>query len=137
MGFILRKIDPFSAKETQRIKFQRKKHNEREAARRPFKKNKVWKHSQKWKQEFGTLPELDIISEESFQPHFGLETISAASFAIDALAKFADINIPERVLREVEGVILLLLNLSQQKNTVGCHYFSFDLGPRSYYEITF
>jgi len=119
MGFILRKIDPFSAKETQRIKFQRKKHNEREAARRPFKKNKVWKHSQKWKQEFGTLPELDIISEESFQPHFGLETISAASFAIDALAKFADINIPERVLREVEGVILLLLNLSQQKTPLG------------------
>jgi len=44
MGFILKeKMDPFSAKETRRIKFQRKKHNEREAARRPFKNNKFGK----------------------------------------------------------------------------------------------
>jgi len=113
MDFVLRKIDPFSAKEMQRIKFQRKKHNEREAARRPFRKNKVWKNSQIWKQEFGTLPEMDSISEESYQPHFGLETISAASFTIDALAKFANIDVPDKVLREVEGVILLLVNLSQ------------------------
>lgn len=120
MGFILKeKMDPFSAKETRRIKFQRKKHNEREAARRPFKNNKVWKNSQKWKQEFETLPELDIISEESYQPHFGLETISAASFSIDALAKFANIDIPDKVLRELEGVILLLVNLSQQSTPLG------------------
>lgn len=119
MDFVLRKIDPFSAKEMQRIKFQRKKHNEREAARRPFRNNKVWKNSQKWKQEFGTLPEMDIISEESYQPHFGLETISAASFTIDALAKFANIDIPDKVLREVEGVILLLVNLSQQSTPLG------------------
>lgn len=120
MGFILKeKMDPFSAKETRRIKFQRKKHNEREAARRPFKNNKVWKNSQKWKQEFETLSELDIISEESYQPHFGLETISAASFSIDALAKFANIDIPDKVLRELEGVILLLVNLSQQSTPLG------------------
>ena len=52
-------------------------------------------------------------------PQFGLEAIASSTFAIDALARFANIDIPDRVLREIEGVILLLTTLSQQTTSLG------------------
>lgn len=53
------------------------------------------------------------------RPQFGLESIPAASFAVDALARFAKIDIPDKVLREIEGVILLIVNLTQQTTPLG------------------
>lgn len=54
-----------------------------------------------------------------YQPHFGLESITASSFAIDALAKFAGVDVPDVIVKEIEGAVLLLTNLSQQTNAVG------------------
>lgn len=110
-----------SYKELQRASYARRVRNEYNAARHPFRTNKVWKHSQEWKESFKITKntQLDVIYEQSFEPHFGLESISSASFAIDALAKFANIDVPDKVLREVEGVILLLVNLSQQSTSLG------------------
>ena len=48
-----------------------------------------------------------------------MESISTASFAVDALAKFASVDIPDRVLREVEGVMLLVVSLTQQTTATG------------------
>lgn len=108
-----------SIKEYNRRIYARKKDGSQEAARKKFKKPRVWKHSQDWKESFKLLPKMDTIHESSFEPHFGLETISAASFSIDALAKFANIDIPDKILREVEGVILLIVNLTQQTTPLG------------------
>lgn len=54
-----------------------------------------------------------------FEPHLGLESLASAPFALEALAKFAKIDIPETLLREVEGVLILIVNLSQQTTEVG------------------
>lgn len=112
-------LDPSSHKEHRRSLYRQKKENERYASRRPFRNSKIWKHSQEWKQSYKMLPSMDTINEKSFEPHFGLETISAASFSLEALAKFANIDVPDKVLREVEGVVLLLVNLSQQSTPLG------------------
>jgi len=56
---------------------------------------------------------------EVFDPHIGLESLSSASFALDALSRFANIDVPDAILREVEGVILLLINLTQQTTSLG------------------
>ena len=106
-----------SFKELQRASYARRVYNKRSAAYPA----KVWKHSKGWKESFEITrtTQLDTIFEQSFAPHFGLESISSASFAIDALAKFANIDVPDKVLREVEGVILLLVNLSQQNTSLG------------------
>jgi hypothetical protein len=82
---------------------------------------KVWRHSKTWQESFKITrtTQMDTIFEQSLAPHFGLESISSASFAIDALAKFANINVPDKVLREVEGVLLLLVNLTQQNTSLG------------------
>lgn len=110
-----------SFKEQKRASFARRVQNERNAARRPFKTMKMWKHSEQWVDSLKIIncDRLDTIYEKSLEPHFGLESISSASFAIDALAKFANIDVPDKVLREVEGVILLLVNLSQQSTSLG------------------
>lgn len=110
-----------SIKDLNKASYLRRVANQRNAARRPFKNNKVWKHSQQWKESFKVTSgsQIDTIYEQAFQPHFGLETVTSASFAVDALAKFANIDVPDKVLREVEGTILLLVNLSQQSTTLG------------------
>lgn len=108
-----------SQKELRRLSYQRKTTNAHEAARRPFKKDRIWKNSQKWKMSYEKLQPLDTIYEKSLEPHFGLESISTASFAIDALARFANIDVPDTILREVEGVLLLITNLTQQTTSIG------------------
>jgi len=110
-----------SFKDLKRASYQRRVDNARNAERRPFKNNRIWKNSQECKESFKTISnsKMDTIFEQVFEPHFGLESISTASFAIDALAKFANVDVPDKVLREVEGVILLLVNLSQQSTPLG------------------
>lgn len=110
-----------SLKDLNRASYQRRIDNHFNAARRPFKTNKVWKHSQQWKESFKITSSvnLDTIHEQSFAPHFGLESISTASFALDALAKYANVDVPDKILREVEGVILLIVNLTQQSTGLG------------------
>lgn len=54
-----------------------------------------------------------------YRPQFGIESISAATFVIDALSKFANVDVPDKILREVEGVILLVVNLTQQTTPLG------------------
>nr|APG78965.1 hypothetical protein [Beihai picorna-like virus 23] len=110
-----------SFKDLTRASYARRVTNEHSAARRPFKTSKVWKHSQQWKESFKTIKttRLDTIFEQSFEPHFGFEEITAATFAIDALAKFANVKVPDKVLREVEGITLLLVSLSQQTTPLG------------------
>nr|APG76681.1 hypothetical protein 1 [Wenzhou picorna-like virus 8] len=110
-----------SIKDLNRASYSRRIANQHKAARRPFKNNKVWKHSQQWKESFKITSDsqMDVIYEQSFQPHFGMESLTSVSFAVEALAKFANIDVPDKVLREVEGTILLLVNLSQQSTTLG------------------
>lgn len=110
-----------SDKDLQRASHLRRSDNEFASARRPFKITKSWKHKTQWEASFDATrkSQLDTIYEQSFEPHFGLESITSASFAIDALAKFANIDVPDKILREVEGVLLLIVNLTQQTTTLG------------------
>jgi len=110
-----------SFKELQRASYARRVYNKHVAARRPFKTMKVWKHSQRCKEslKITSTTQSDTIFEQSFAPHFGMESVSSASFAIDALVKFAKIDVPDKVLREVESIALLLVNLSQQSTSLG------------------
>lgn len=55
----------------------------------------------------------------NFESHIGLESIAASNFALDALAKYAGINVSDIIVREIEGAILLLTNLSQQTTVLG------------------
>lgn len=63
--------------------------------------------------------QLPSISEDQYDPHFGLETIASSTFALETLSKFAGINLPDYIIREVEGVMLLMVNLSQQSTALG------------------
>lgn len=64
--------------------------------------------------------QLELLNEaEGLDPHFGLESIPTATFALDALARFSGVDIPSVALREIEGMILLLTNLSQQETPLG------------------
>lgn len=54
-----------------------------------------------------------------FKKQMGFETITASSFALDALSKYAGIDVPDFVIREIEGIVLLLTNLSQQQTVLG------------------
>lgn len=103
------------------MSYQRRVRNARIADRRPFKSSRVWKNKGQWKESFKLLhlSQMDTLHEKALEPHFGIEAISSASFALDALAKFANIDVPDKVLREVEGIILLLVNLSQQSTPLG------------------
>jgi hypothetical protein len=105
----LQQVDPSSLKEQRRSSYRRKTQNESASSRRPYVDNKKWKHSQQWKE----APKLTL------EPHFGLESITTASFALDALSKFSKVDIPDKILREVEGLLLLIVNLSQQTTALG------------------
>lgn len=58
-------------------------------------------------------------SARRMKPHLGLESIAASNLAIEALAKVAGIDVPDAIVKEIEGGILLLTNLSQQTNAIG------------------
>jgi len=52
-------------------------------------------------------------------PQFGFESLTTTQFALDALAKFAGVDLPDVLCRELEGVVILLVNLSQQTTILG------------------
>nr|ULG00075.1 MAG: nonstructural protein [Salisharnavirus sp.] len=52
-------------------------------------------------------------------PQLGIEALSTASFALESLARFSNINLPDNLTREVEGVLLLMVSLSQQNTEIG------------------
>lgn len=101
--------------------YETKMENERKTRQRQYYDCRVMKKMGIWRKKYNHVRNnsMETIFEASFEPHFGLESLSATTFAIDALAKFANIDIPDRVLREVEGVILLLVNLTQQSTALG------------------
>lgn len=49
----------------------------------------------------------------------GIEVMSAMQLGLDTIAKFAGVDVPELVIREVEGLVLLLTNLTQQTTAMG------------------
>lgn len=97
-----------SSKEHRRLAYKQKCYNRIAANNRRNKQKRAYKCD---------LSRVD--EHEVLDPHFGLESISTASFTIDLLAKFAGINVPDRIVREVEGLGLLLVNLTQQTTTLG------------------
>lgn len=74
-----------------------------------YAKNKAAKRIQREKE----------LRQGNFESHIGLESIAASNFALDALAKYAGINVSDIIVREIEGAILLLTNLSQQTTALG------------------
>lgn len=110
-----------SFKDLQRASHQRRCDFEFASARRPHTTKRPLKHKAEWKAAFEDhrLAQMDTIYEHSFEPHFGLESISSASFAIDALAKFANVDVPDKVLKEVERLMTLFIDISQHTTTLG------------------
>nr|UNY42089.1 MAG: polyprotein 1 [Picornavirales sp.] len=53
------------------------------------------------------------------EPHFGIESILSSHVSLKLLAKYAKIKIPDKILREFEGLILLFATLSQQSTAPG------------------
>lgn len=56
---------------------------------------------------------------DKMEPQIGLESLSAATLAFESLSRFSNVNLPENVLREVEGMLLLILTLTQQTTEIG------------------
>jgi len=110
-----------SEKDLRRADYMRRYDNEDVSRRRLYKRTKTWRHKAYWKASYDAFQEnqMDTIFEKSFEPHFGLESITSATFAIEALAKFANVDVPDKILREVEGVLLLFVNLTQQTTALG------------------
>lgn len=54
------------------------------------------------------------LSEQS-----GIEVMNAMQLGLDTIAKFAGVDVPDNICREVEGLVLLLSNLSQQTTALG------------------
>lgn len=50
---------------------------------------------------------------------FGFEQINGIHIAVDVLSKFANVEMPDKVLKEIEGLALMLSNLTQQTTTTG------------------
>jgi hypothetical protein len=78
--------------------------------------------SSTWKRDFEDLrrrPRLDTIHEQTLQPQFGLEVLTFSQISVEMLAKYANVDVPDLIVRELEGVFLLLLTLSQQTTTLG------------------
>lgn len=111
--------DPSSLKEQRRTTFLQKKNNTQNAARRPFKRAKVWKNSQQWKQSYKMLSKLDTVSEVSYEPHFGLETLDASSYIIDVLIKSTGVNCSDDIIKEVEGLTALFVAITKSIDMVG------------------
>jgi hypothetical protein len=59
---------------------------------------------------------------KNFKPHFGLESINACTSLITDLATFASVDISDDILRKIEGIVALLLNL--QSCDSAQHFFS-------------
>jgi hypothetical protein len=110
-----------SQKDLLRVSHMLKNDQDFESKRRSFRSGKMHKNKNMWKESLQAFHEnqMETIYEQHFEPYFGLEAVSSASFAIDALARFANVDIPDRIIREVEGVMLLVINLTQQKSALG------------------
>nr|ULG00099.1 MAG: putative nonstructural protein [Salisharnavirus sp.] len=114
-------IDPGSEKDLRRNHFQQKKLNNFVAARRPFTQSRVWRNSQQWKESMRVTQDfrLPTIFEDKFEPHFGLSSVAQATLALDVLSKFANVDLPDKVVREIEGLTVLIFNLTQQATPSG------------------
>lgn len=63
-------------------------------------------------------PELETVDEE-MTPQFGLDTFSLATFSIEALARYTNLDIPDILMREFEGFALLFTSITQQTTPLG------------------
>lgn len=69
-----------------------------------------------------------------FKPHFGVESVAKVVNDMKSLADFAQIDMPDGLLRKVEGIVALLLNL--QNCTTYQHFTSaIFLYIRDFYEV--
>ena len=84
-------------------------------------KNRIWRFRNSYRELRiqNTKLHLPVLLEESLGPQFGVESFTAANFALDALSRFAGIDLPEATYREIEGLVLVLTNLSQQTTAAG------------------
>nr|ULG00088.1 MAG: putative nonstructural protein [Salisharnavirus sp.] len=99
--------------------YNRKKKNASDAQRQRFKRNSTSSTTKTWKSKYEHVKRKSMGAISEMHPQLGFETLATSSFALNALAKFANINLPEKLYREVEGIILLMVNLSQQATAVG------------------
>lgn len=108
-------------KDLWRASNQRRFANAKNAAIRHFRTQRKGKRSISWEESLDVFHETILHNAciPEISPQLGLESLSSASFAVDALARFANVDIPDKVLREVEGIILLLTTLSQQTTSLG------------------
>lgn len=129
-------FDPnFNEKQNRRNSFCRKKNNERNASIcnerncksklysyvcKPVNSGIVYDSSV-----FNRRKEckLHTIMEEgvgaNMEPQSGLTTLLASRISIQFLAKFAGVTMPDKILREAEGLVLLVATLSQQTTPLG------------------
>lgn len=70
-----------------------------------------------------------------FKPHFGVEKFATVIGELKALAQFANVNLPDSVLRRTEGLVALFVNL--QTCTTYQHFSSaVFLYVRDFYDVS-
>lgn len=72
-------------------------------------------------------------SARKFKPHFGVEVLSDLTTQFQSLAEFANVDLPDNLVRKVEGVVALLLNL-QYCNTYQHFISAIFLYIRDFYD---
>lgn len=110
-----------SLKEQRRKAYKQKRINAQRSARRPFTTTKRWKNSHQWKESSKVTKNqlMDTIYEESFQPHFGMETLDATSFLVDVILKSTGIKCSDDIIKEIEGLGVLLIAISKSVDMTG------------------
>jgi hypothetical protein len=113
-------FEPHNLKTFRRRDYGKRLANANKAKQRSTQK--VTRNTQSdWKQKYRKVchSHMDTVFEETLEPHFGFETIASTSLAFEMLAKYAKVDVPDRILRETEGILLLLVNLTQQSTALG------------------
>lgn len=130
-------FDPnFNEKQNRRNSFCRKKNNERNAficnerncksklysnVCKPVNSGNVF-DSNVYNRRNGKCNCISVSEEDTeviMKPQAGLASLLASKISIQFLAKFAGVTMPDKILREAEGLILLVATLSQQTNALG------------------
>jgi Holliday junction resolvase-like predicted endonuclease len=57
------------------------------------------------------VKKTEVRKAKQFTPHFGVDTMSKLTEQFQELADFANIELPDDILRKVEGIVALLVNL--------------------------
>lgn len=65
------------------------------------------------------LKSESVHTHYNYEEQFGLNTLNAANIAIGTLSGLSGINMPDYLIREFEGFVLLFTNLSQQTTITG------------------